>query len=834
MRKKYVSVFIIIFLIFTYKVNALTGNVICTGGDTSPLTVRDSIDGGSIGGLFCNSSLEILNENAGSSSICSKWYQIKQGSLIGYSCGNYISINQTSDIKLKGRVSCVENDEPLTVRESLTGQRVDRLACNVEMTILDNKAGSNQYCNNMYYVSYGDNKKGYVCGNYVITDIEVDQNSDSVKSYKESLISSGFPESYLDDLIKLHLLHPTWTFRAFNTNLDWNAVIENESVKERNLIYYNYGEGYRSKESYSYNYATDEYYRHPTETNWWYASPEAIAYYMDPRNYLNNNNIFTFESLSYESSFQTKEVVNKILDNSFMPTLYAKYSNNEYTLAFMEAANIYRVSPVHLASRIFQEQGINGSIASSGEAFTYNGNTYSGYFNFYNIKATGANPAVQGLVWAMGGIYHNQTSYGRPWDTPYKSIIGGAKFLSEDYIGVGQNTLYFEKFAVSVSPENGRYSHQYMQNVTAPLTEGIKTYNGYQEINGLVDEAIVFIIPVYNNMPSTKVKAPENKNPNSYLRNLKVNNETVNGFTYNNLNYELTTENSEILVEASTINSKAKISGIGKIKLNNGLNEIKVLVTSESGETTTYTLNVTKKGNEQNIELSNVNTLKNITVDKIDFAFTKEKLEYNLEVEYDVDKINISYELDDSSSTIDAAKEVTLKVGLNKVNIKVIAENKEEKIYTLNITRKEAPISTALNNSGFKYNDSNSYIYGINTNTDINSLVNNIKKTSDTITVTIKDKDNKVKTGSFKTGDKITITSGTVTKDYEILIYGDVNGDGAIDKLDYLAVLRQYYGYKNYNGVYKAAADANHDGKIDKLDYLAVLRQYYGYAKISQ
>ena len=40
-------------------------------------------------------------------------------------------------------------------------------------------------------------------------------------------------------------------------------------------------------------------------------------------------------------------------------------------------------------------------------------------------------------------------------------------------------------------------------------------------------------------------------------------------------------------------------------------------------------------------------------------------------------------------------------------------------------------------------------------------------------------------------------------KNYEVLIYGDVNGDGVIDKLDYLAILRHYYGYKKYDGVYK-------------------------------
>ena len=44
-------------------------------------------------------------------------------------------------------------------------------------------------------------------------------------------------------------------------------------------------------------------------------------------------------------------------------------------------------------------------------------------------------------------------------------------------------------------------------------------------------------------------------------------------------------------------------------------------------------------------------------------------------------------------------------------------------------------------------------------------------------------------------------------------------------------MLRYYYKYSTLDGVYKEAADANKDGVVDKLDYLAVLRDYYGYSK---
>lgn len=798
---------IILFLSFSISVNALTGYVYCPD-DNNPINVRDGESTSSkiLGAVKCNSTVTILNENTGSN-----WYQIQQGNLIGYSSKDYIRINKTMT-NLKGRVSCVENDDPLTVRDSVNGNIDTRLPCDTEMKILDDTLGSAGYCSNWYKVSYGDNKIGYVCGTYVITEVDVDLDGDEAVNYRNSLKSAGFPDSYLDDLVKLHFEHPTWQFVPFNTNLDWNTVIENESVAGRNLVWYSYGEGYRSKESYSYNYATDEYYRHSKEINWWYASPEAIAYYMDPRNYLNSKNIFTFESLSYESSFQNSGIVDKILGNSFMPNLYKKYSSNPYTDAFIEAAGTYNVSPIHLASRVLQEQGINGSSTGLG---TYKG--YENIFNFYNIKAVGNDPSVA-LLWAKGGASGTLTSYGRPWDSPYKSIIGGAKFLSEDYISIGQNTLYFEKFDVSRS--NGHYTHQYMQNLTAPLTEGVTTYSSYSSVNGLLDEALVFIIPVYNNMPSTKVEVPVNKNPNSYLKSIKVNDKELDGFAYDKLNYSMEADAGvdSIKIEATSINNKASIEGLGTVKLENGDNKITIKVTAENGNVTNYVLVVNKKEKEENIDVPEDNTITNIVIDNTNLVFDKDTLKYDIETSFESSKLSIKYYIGNDINT----KEIDLIVGKNIVNIGK---------YTINITRNDIAIGTALNNSGIKYNDS--YVYGISLNTGTDSLINNIKKISDTLSISIKDS-NGNNSSIFKTGDKVNIKSSLEEKNYEVLIYGDVNGDGVIDKLDYLAILRHYYGYKKYDGVYKEAADVNKDGTIDKLDYLAVLRDYYGYKKIVQ
>jgi beta-N-acetylglucosaminidase len=61
-----------------------------------------------------------------------------------------------------------------------------------------------------------------------------------------------------------------------------------------------------------------------------------------------------------------------------------------YATAFMEIAKAVNVSPYHLASRVRQEQGVNGtSPLISG---TYAG--YEGYYNYFNHGAYGTGNTV--------------------------------------------------------------------------------------------------------------------------------------------------------------------------------------------------------------------------------------------------------------------------------------------------------------------------------------------------------------------------------------------------------------------------------------------------------
>ena len=231
---------------------------------------------------------------------------------------------------------------------------------------------------------------------------------------------------------------------------------------------------------------------------------------------------------------------------------------------------------------------------------------------------------------------------------------------------------------------------------------------------------------------------------------------------------------------------------------------------------------INKTDNETNVVA--LNTIESIIVNEFELNYNKDNYEYNRDVNYEIAKLNITYTLsDDTTNTL----EVDLNIGENKINIK---ENDKE--YIIIVNRLNPDVNYILNNIGIKYDDK--YISGIGVNTSIDSFINNIIKIDSLSIVNITDAKGNAKQSTFATGDKVTVKSGNEEKNYDILIYGDINGDGKIDKLDASAILRVYYNYANYDGVFKEASDINKDGNIDKLDVLAVLRDYYGYAKISQ
>lgn len=481
---------------------------------------------------------------------------------------------------------------------------------NAELILINENGGSTgNGCGAKWYQANHNGTVGYVCSEFAtIREVEDnDINLDDYADYQNYLKDLGFPDTYIPYLVSLHNNHPNWQFRVYNPNLDFNYIINIEydgyyrgwSLIEDTGRYY---DGYKSTDSWSYNYLTDVFNNNYSGggSNWYAANREVIAYYMDPRNFLNERQVFMFETLSYNRTYHTVAGVEAMLQNTFM----TGYANNEHTKtyvdAFMDAAERYNVSPYVLVSRVIQEVGAWGSTIVSG---TVSG--YEGYYNFYNIRATGPRDQIiaNGLQYAkdMG------------WNSPYNAIVGGASFLADSYINAGQDTLYTQKWDL-IEPNAGR--HQYMQNIQAPSTESIKTYNGYNNV-GLVNSNFVFLIPVFKNIPE-KTSLPSSGNPNNYLSSLAVNGNYLFQSPTTNTNFDIVLDGdvTSINIDATKVNGNATIVGTGSVAVPNNKETVEITVIAGNGDRRTYKINITKKeSNTVALDISEILRTLNINND---------------------------------------------------------------------------------------------------------------------------------------------------------------------------------------------------------------------------
>ena len=436
-----------------------------------------------------------------------------------------------------------------------------------EVTVLDydNKEASiiDSCTQGFYYVSYtrtsGDTYKGYVCADYIKTNVDTSK-------YKDEFNAAGLPEIYYEKLTLLKELHPNWEFTAYNTGLDWNDAIVNESIvglsyiQSSNPLYLSLDEG-------SYDVTTGTYKQ--METGGWYAANKAtVAYYMDPRNFLDEKQIFMFENLGYNSKYQTEDAVKSILSNADLL---------QYSTYFIEAATYdgNNVSPTMLAARSRQEvvKG-DGKLSNSANGSIFKEQVV---YNFYNIGAT-TSCKIDGVTVYEPIQCGLQYAYNKGWTTPEIAIKNGAKQIASGYINEGQNTLYFQKWNVT-NNSYGNYSHQYMTNIMAPVSEAKSTYEAYSDIEGLLDSEIEFIIPVYENM-TTDISSLPNKVDEEEIENKKEEQEIINiSDVISKSGYSIS---GDFLVNISI--GETAVNAISKLKATSSSIEVEIV----RGETSIY------------------------------------------------------------------------------------------------------------------------------------------------------------------------------------------------------------------------------------------------------
>lgn len=293
----------------------------------------------------------------------------------------------------------------------------------------------------------------------------------------KNLNESKYP-GYKELIDQLQEEHPNWTFTLFYTKLDWEEVIENEGHHDNteyplNLI----PDSSAYPEDWKCEIDRDRTFDNGT---WLCASDKAIKYQMDPRNILNQDNVFQFLELNYVEGAQTIEGINDITEGSFL-------EGDDISEALIEAGKKADVDPYFIASRLIQEQGRDGTTLSKG--YEYEDKVVYNPFNV-NAKGNSQEEILQNAA---------EYAYNQGWDTLEKALIGGVEFIKEGYINKGQDTLYLQKFDI-VNQDEKLYVNQYMQNLLAPQSEASNMLKIY-EYSDTVDSNLNFVIPLYENMP---------------------------------------------------------------------------------------------------------------------------------------------------------------------------------------------------------------------------------------------------------------------------------------------------------------------------------------------
>lgn len=330
------------------------------------------------------------------------------------------------------------------------------------------------------------------------------------------ITKSGFPKSHKTRLKKLHKLHPTWKFTPVKTGIKWNDAVKKMTANPAvNTIWYSYTPSYKTVRKGRYNYLKDTYSggKFPA------ASSKAVKYFMDPRNFLDERNVFLFEDRTFHS-YQKTGIVKKILRRN--DVLLGEAST------FYKAGKKYDISPIYLASKSFAELGTS-TYMMDGHKFTYGGVNYKDCYNAYNIGASDTLGPVGGLIYANGGkskknyTAGSSTSNGRPWRTPAKAIRGGAKYLNSSFIKNNQATAYTEHFNV-LNGLSKVGTHVYMTALNGGISIAGQTSSKYADY-GIYEKELEFFIPVYKDMPDEPCGRPSSsskKDNNYYLKKLYV------------------------------------------------------------------------------------------------------------------------------------------------------------------------------------------------------------------------------------------------------------------------------------------------------------------------
>src|SRR5699024_9349651 len=236
--------------------------------------------------------------------------------------------------------------------------------------------------------------------------------------------------------------------------------------------------------------STKNYYKF--KTAWILANKNDLKKHIDPGNFSEGSDEFyQFLVLSQPAGTNEQNVNKKILNEK------AGILENQAS-SYIRAAEKYNINELYLISHSLLETGNGTSKLAKGIKVGKNKSGNPTIVNSSN-KANLTNIKTVYNMYGIGAVDKNPNKYGairayeEGWTTKHKAIVNGAKFVAEDYIYSGQDTLYKMRWNPEAM-EKGTSPHQYATDIgwAKKQTKNLASY--YK----LLDEySLIFDVPVY-------------------------------------------------------------------------------------------------------------------------------------------------------------------------------------------------------------------------------------------------------------------------------------------------------------------------------------------------